>query len=143
MTARPRLQFERSGTFWGFRAYPTKMHDGDSFWVMADLGFGARYEAELRLLDVSAPEVKPMQPGGAETTRFVTEWLADAAARSTSRWCLWVEVILTKAIDPQMKMTFTRYVATVSRSVDADTARSLNEEVQLFLAQHPDWPAGQ
>ena len=61
---------------WGFRAMLTKPHDGDSFWMLCDTGFGDRHEPELRLYNVHAPEIKPMQPGGQETTDFVNGWLA-------------------------------------------------------------------
>ncbi len=140
----------------GFRAYATKAHDGDSFWVMCDTGFGGRAEPELRLIDVYAPELLQMrfpaagQPGSAQAKAFVAEWLRDAATRAgESRWSLWVETYLTRSADPKEKQSFTRYLATVWCAADCliwgqagPVHRSLNYDVAGFLARHPDWPPG-
>jgi hypothetical protein len=143
----------------GFRAYTTKLHDGDSFWVMADTGFGGRAEPELRLLDVHAPELDRMalppygQPGGAETTGYVTDWLMRADALSgESRWSLWVETVMVRSGDPLAgeRRTFARYLATVWRIGDCPTWGqggaanfSLNYQVALYLSGHPEWPPGE
>lgn len=128
---------------WGFRAWgPTKAHDGDSFWMMCDSGFGQRYEPELRLDGVHAPEIRPLQPGGAETAAFVNGWLA-ARSTVTRRWPFWVEIIMETTFEPDMVQTFTRYVGTVwpyDRRGDPDG--SLNAAVRLFLADHPEWGGG-
>lgn len=146
----PRLIYRAAaGAPRGYRAYRTKEHDGDSFWVMVDTGFGQRAEPELRLVDVTAPEVRPVEPGGVEATNFVNLWLAMAGADAPRRrWPLWVRTQMTSAYEPEMKQTFTRYLAWVSRINAAGDgpdpgSRSLNDEVSAMLAQHPDWGTGQ
>lgn len=121
---------------WPFRAQLLRNHDGDSFFVLADLGFSVRAEVELRLLDVFAPEIHPIQPGGAETLAFVQGWLS---VPSTLLWPLHLEVSATGTGEPGMEQTFSRYVATVYRPGDAV---SLNDATNAFLAQHPDWGRG-
>jgi endonuclease YncB( thermonuclease family) len=128
----------------GYRAVPTKLHDGDSFWVMADTGFGSRFEPELRLLDVSAPELHPIEAGAQEVTDFVNRWLSNATAATPFRhWPLWVSVKQTTAFEPGDSQTFTRYLATVwvfgqQGSPDA----SINALARELMASHPEWPAG-
>jgi endonuclease YncB( thermonuclease family) len=128
---------------WGFRAFLTKPHDGDSFWMMCDTGFGQRAEPELRLSGVHAPEIHPLQPGGLETLDYVNGWLA--AANSTTparRWPFWVEVQMTTTFEPQMNESFTRYVAVVYPFDRRNYADSLNAAVNAFVVAHPDWPTG-
>jgi endonuclease YncB( thermonuclease family) len=124
---------------WGFRAQITKPHDGDSFWVLADLGFSARAEVELRLDGVHAPELA--QQGGPESTDFVNGWLA-ASMSAGRRWPLWLEVAQTVTSEPGMRQSFTRYVATVWAFDQRGPGQSLNEATNAFLAGHPDWPSG-
>ena len=142
----------------GFRAYATKRHDGDSFWVMADTGFEGRAEPELRLQDTHAPELLEMrlprllQPGGRETTAFVNDWLTGGAATYPGRWYLSIAVTMTTAFEPAERRSFVRYLARVWSAVDwpqpwatpppADT-RSLNYAVTTFLSGHPEWPSGE
>lgn len=126
---------------WDFRAYVTRPHDGDSLWVLADTAFGQRYEPELRLLDVHAPELA--QLGGPETSNFVNDWLAQVAAvQPVRRWPLYVTTVQTKVYEPSQKLTFTRYLATVWPFDRRAPEDSLNFAVTLFLAGHPDWPPG-
>jgi hypothetical protein len=132
----------------GFRAALTRPHDGDSFWMLCDTGFDGRHEPELRLLDVHAPELS--QPGGHETTSYVNGWLA-THSDPTRHWPFWVDVVRTRTFEPEMKTTFTRYVATVWQFDDnPDGTRSataglltLNTSVTLFLSGHPEWPSGE
>ena len=144
----------------GYRATTTRVHDGDSFYVLADTGFGSRNEPELRLLDVHAPELTAArlalpprgQPGGTETTTFVNSWLADAATTTAAqriRWELWIETVMSTAPEPDERRTFTRYLATVWRITDCPTwgrpgplEHSLNSQVTTFLTGRPDWPPG-
>lgn len=128
----------------GFRAYLTREHDGDSLWVMCDTAGSHRWEPELRLLGVHAPELD--EPGGTETTAFVNGWLRTAATHSAvpRRWPLWVETVLTKGYEPTMRMTFTRYLATVWRFEGQRVYDlSLNAAVTNFLADHPEWGPGE
>jgi hypothetical protein len=133
------LRWRTTGPARGFRAYLTRPHDGDSFWMMCDTAGGQRWEPELRLVDVHAPELS--QPGGIETTGFVNGWLAGNAG-STRRWPFWVETLLTKAYEPEMKTTFTRYLATVWPFDRRAPEESLNHQVTVFLSGHPEWPPG-
>jgi hypothetical protein len=125
---------------WSFRATLIRGHDGDSIFVLADLGFSVRAEVELRLKDVRAPELG--QPGGQETTDFVNGWLA-AKMDPTLRWPFWIDVEMERTREPDMRMTFTRYVATIwPYSTTRDPVDSLNSVVKTFLSGHPEWPPG-
>lgn len=155
---RPVVSYPKTPTWRGYRAYLTRPHDGDSFWVLADTGFDGRAEPELRLADVHAPELlmrlpRRGQPGGVEATGFVNDWMAAAqAAVADRRWYLSVAVAMTRAYEPGERQTFTRYVARVFRYVDwpvpwwqqqPDERLSLNYAVQTFLSGHPEWPPGE
>jgi endonuclease YncB( thermonuclease family) len=130
-----------TSTPWGFRCQLLRAHDGDSFWVLADLGFSCRAEVELRLDGVHAPELN--QPGGHETAEFANGWLTantDPVAGRT--WPLWISVARTVTAEPGMRQSFTRYVATVWAFNRRDPSQSLNESLNQFLAGHPAWPTG-
>lgn len=120
------------------RARLTRPHDGDSFWILADTGYSQRYEPELRLLDVYAPELH--QQGGAETTAFINDWFATLDLRRS--WPLYVLTVKTKVFEPNQRKTIDRYLASVWRYGEETTGVSLNDAVNVFLAQHPDWPRG-
>lgn len=138
-----RVATTTTGVPWAFRAAVTRTHDGDSFFVMCDLGFSVRVEVELRLDGVHAPEIRPMQPGGQETTDFINGWLSAVSTREAKRrWPLWVVVTPTHTYEPEMDMTFVRYVATVWEYGKDATADSLNYAVNTFLSGHPEWPSG-
>jgi hypothetical protein len=143
------LAYTTSSEVRGFRAYPTRRHDGDSFWVMVDQGFDGRHEPELRLLDVHAPEVRGlamprmMQPGGRETTEYVNGWLKAVETRTSRRWCLWVETVLTRTFEPEQRQSFDRYLATVFDFERRAPELSLNASVATFLSGHPEWPGGE
>lgn len=140
----------------GYRAYLTKPHDGDSFWVMYDAGCEARVEPELRLADVHAPELivripRVGQPGGTDTRQFVADWLATAkTAAMARRWYLWVAIAMTSTLEPSDRRTFTRYVAKVWSIVDCPEwgkapidSLSLNSAITTYLSGHPEWPPGE
>lgn len=129
-----------------FRARLTEPHDGDTFRVMADTGFDGRAEPRLRLLGVSAPELD--ETGGWDTTRCIQEWFDQAqAAQPGRKWPLYIITEQTKADEPEQKRTFVRFLATVWRYDQRPTGptpgQSLNEYVNAYLAQHPDWPKGE
>lgn len=136
-----RLEWRASGPSRGNRAYLTRPHDGDSFWVMIDADFDARVEPELRLVNVSAPELN--QPGGKETRDFVNAWLAAQTAASSRRWPFWVETVLTTAFEPTQRTTFRRYLATVWPFDDRRIESSLNYQINTYLSGHPEWPPGE
>jgi hypothetical protein len=148
---------DRVTTWRGYRAFLTKPHDGDSQWVLADTGFDQRFEPELRLYDVHAPELvmrlpQRGQPGGTETTNFANDWYAHAQATQPDvRWWLSVAIAMTSTYEPTERVTFRRYVARVFRYNDwrvpwwyppPDDSKSLNAAVALFLSGHPEWPPG-
>ena len=92
---------------WTYRARCARVVDGDTLELEVDLGFGARYEAAIRLLGVDAPEL-PTAEGqrsraalsqlvaagsGAWPLRVRTHRLASGGeARSFARWVgtVWV-----------------------------------------------------
>jgi hypothetical protein len=123
---------------WEYRARLVRSWDGDSCFVELDLGFSARYAAELRLFEVYAPELH--QLGGGETRQYVNDWFATINPDLT--WPLFVRTVQTKVIEPTQKTTFSRYVAIVHRYGENTTGVSLNDSVNGFLAQHPEWPRG-
>lgn len=127
-----------------YRAVLTRAYDGDSFWVLNDTGGTFRWEPELRLLGVHAPELK--DPGGPETRDFVNDWFARCDPRR--KWPLYVATTLTKTFEPNQKTTLSRYLAVVWHFhgdplvKPYDPAASLNEAVDQFLAGHPEWGGG-
>lgn len=139
-----RVRVTSSSPPWPFRAALARPHDGDSFFMLVDCGFSVRFEAELRLDGVHAPEIHPMQPGGQETLDFVNGWLSSVQKRDSARlWPFSIEVVATNSYEPGMDMSFTRFVATVwPQGAQFDPAQSLNAAVNNFLAGHPEWPHG-
>lgn len=131
---------------WDCRAQLVKMHDGDTFTVLADTMFSQRCDVQLRLLNVYAPELK--DPGGLETTDFVNTWLMEAMlVQPILRWPIYLKTVRTQVYEPNQKMTFTRYLATVwrydpTKDGAVDGLPSLNDAVNAFLAQHPEWGPG-
>jgi hypothetical protein len=126
---------------WDCRARLSKPYDGDSFWVLADTMYGQRYEPELRLLGVYAPEIRKREPGARETTAFVQAWFD--ACDPALKWPIYVLNCKTKVREPGHKTTLTRYLATVWRFDGEKTyGPSLNDEVNAYLAQHPQWGRG-
>lgn len=112
--------------------------------MLVDCGFSVRFEAELRLDNVHAPEIHPMQPGGQETLDFVNGWLAGVQQKDSARhWPFWIDVIATSSYEPGMDMSFTRFVATVwDIQQAASPGSSLNWLTTAFVAGHPEWPSG-
>lgn len=42
---------------WTYRARPVRVIDGDTLALLIDLGFGARYEADVRIAGIDTPEL--------------------------------------------------------------------------------------
>lgn len=118
-----------------YRASLVRIVDGDSAVIQLDQGFGGRQDEEVRLLGVSAPE--RYTPGGPECRQFVEQWMAGRAAR---RWPLYVTTVPNTSLEPTERRTFIRYLATVFDF--ADRRRCLNEDLRVFLSQHPEWGSG-
>jgi endonuclease YncB( thermonuclease family) len=57
----------------------TRVIDGDTAIFMVDQGFGSRFEARFRFLDIDTPEHS--QAGHAECAAYVEQWLADRQGR--------------------------------------------------------------
>lgn len=117
------------------------VHDGDTVRLELDLGFSQRGTYALRLKDVFAPELR--QPGGVECRQFVRTWLADGyyddgQPRYSDDWPLVVETFRTKT--GRDLTTLERYVAVVSRR--DSSFNNLNEDIQLFVKDHPGWGGG-
>lgn len=121
-----------------YRGIVTRTYDGDSFWCLLDAGGNHRWEPELRLLDVWAPERG--QPGAVETTAFVNTWLAGCDGRR--KWPLYVVTTLTRTFEPGQRTTFARYLATVWRYGEQPGGVSLNAALREFLAGRPEWGGG-
>jgi hypothetical protein len=109
------------------------VHDGDTVRLELDLGFNQRGIYALRLRDVFAPELK--QPGGIASRSFVEGWLH---RYDSGAWPFIVETFRTKT--GRDLTTLERYVALVFSA--ASPLDELNEAVQLFLRQHPEWGGG-
>lgn len=123
---------------WTYRAALIAVIDGDTLRLEIDLGFHVRTQQDIRLLAVSAPERD--QPGGAEATQYVDEWLHTAGGwLQDLRWPCLVTTSLNRNFEPDERRTFTRYLGTVTDIVDG---RILNADLADYLAQHPEWGSG-
>lgn len=106
---------------WDRRARITENHDGDTVTAVLDQGFGDTKTIKVRLAKVFAPETS--QPGGAETTAFVRDWVAQ---RSTTAWPFVCTTVRTRT-DTETT-TLGRYVAYITCGTE-----SLNEAVTAFV----------
>ena len=61
-----------------YRAFISYWRDGDTVVVLADLGHNARHEVPIRLLDVSAPEIRGAEKEkGREAMRYMQDRIPD------------------------------------------------------------------
>lgn len=125
---------------------PTTMddvvHDGDTVKFLIHAWGDTLTEEWIRFSGVRAPETN--EPGITETRAFVANWLAVryGAARAPQRRRKWPFRILAEVntrTEPDHRTTFARYLGWI---YDLETGECLNEQVNNYLAQHPEWPAG-
>jgi endonuclease YncB( thermonuclease family) len=119
---------------WEYRAALLDVLDGDTIRALVDLGGHVRAQWDLRLADVTAPELR--QPGGVESLEYTRAWMAELAS---VRWPLLVRTRVNRNPEPEELRSFIRYVADV---YDLHSARHLNGELRAFLVLHPEWGPG-
>lgn len=69
-----------------YRTYPVEFLraiDGDTLELLVDLGFGVKYRAKFRLLNIQAPETG--QPGANEAKQFVEAFFKDSTKKYEAR----------------------------------------------------------
>lgn len=128
---------------WTYRARILRLTDADTTRLLADVGFGVRYEVDLRLIGCWMPETR--DPGGPEMRRHAEQWVDDwlAAAGQRLAWPFLVETSQTKLIEPSQRMTFTRYVGALYRYDGRQpVGEPLNEVLNAVLEKHPEWGHG-
>jgi hypothetical protein len=118
-----------------YRAALEKNTDGDTLLLHVDLGAETCRYLSIRLKNVWAPETG--DPGDAETQSFIDEWMRHLDP--LRKWPLRVNTDITKVYEPNERRSFIRYIAQVH---DIHDGRSLNADIQAFLAQHPEWGSG-
>lgn len=118
---------------WEYRAALVRVLDGDTARLLIDCGYSVRTEQDIRLLDVSCPELA--EPGGVQCVRFAIQWLADAPRL---KWPLVVTTSPTQVAEPTERRSFVRYLGTVEDT----TGRSLNGDLNTYLTEHPEWGHG-
>lgn len=111
---------------WEYRASPIEALDGDTIRLLVDVGFYARHEIDLRLLDVWAPELD--DPGGQEARQFAQTWLETRTLALA--WPVLVRTQTTKVTEPTEKRSFTRYIGDVFDITDGD---HLNARLRHYL----------
>jgi|SRR5215216_144680 len=121
---------------WDYRAAALRVIDGDTVVFLTDTGFHGRQEVELRLAEVSAPELN--QLGGLETKAFVVGWIEQNGA-PLMRWPFRMQTQVNTNPEPAEKRSFTRYIGWIHSFA---TSRSLNMDVIDYLDQHPQWGSG-
>jgi hypothetical protein len=117
---------------WDTRSAYIDNHDGDTVTYLSDLGRDVRHQADVRLAQVFAPEVEPMQPGGAECRAFVRQWHLDRIGGK--HWPFLVTTRLVRPTDPDLaheRMTLARFVGDV---ICIATGESLNDAINTFIA---------
>lgn len=121
---------------WDYRAKCLRVIDGDTLVLLIDQGLSSRQQESIRLLDVSSPELRDL--GGLETRKFLMDWL-DHWNLTLLEWPLYIITSKTSTVEPEEKRTFTRYLGKIW---DINKKSCLNEEINAFLAGHPEWGRG-
>lgn len=79
---------------WKFRARLDRDVDGDTAWLIVDLGLRAMLQVEVRIADVNAPERGT--PEGAAATAAANQWFADRTEEARLAKEKWPLEILTR-----------------------------------------------
>lgn len=128
---------------WTYRARVLRLVDADTMRLLADIGFGVRYEVDLRLIGCWMPETR--DPGGPQMRQFAQQWVDDwlAGLGQGLAFPFLVETAQTKMIEPSQRMTFTRYVGGLWRYDGRQpVGMPLNEVLNAELERHPEWGHG-
>jgi len=120
---------------WDYRAQLHRFIDGDTLVLALDQGFSGRQEEHIRLVGVSAPELR--EPGGVECAAFTVGWVSSLPVL---RWPLYVVTEPNTNPEPTERRTLVRYLAHVYDI--SDRTRCLNADLDAFLSLHLEWGSG-
>jgi hypothetical protein len=118
------------------------VHDGDTVKFLIDEGYDMRAEKWLRFSGVRAPETN--EAGITETRLFVSTWLGTRYGLHRSpiarrRWPFRILSEIDSKAEPDQHTSFARYLGWI---YDIETGECLNEAMNRYLGEHPEWPAG-
>jgi len=118
-----------------YRARLARVVDGDTYDLVFDLGFGARFKTRTRLLDVDTPEVRgPERPDGLLATQVVVDWFAAVRAFDPlDEWPLLIHSHDRRSLAPSdpRKGKYGRWLVKVEHAYPTDLiTRSLTEEIR-------------
>lgn len=110
-----------------YRARPLRVVDGDTVYVIIDLGMRVQTTVSIRIRDVDTPELfrGDDREAGAAARTFTEDWMANAVRLADDpEWSL---LVATR----KDKQSFNRYVADIWRSKDG---RNLGDD--LVTSEH-------
>ena len=83
------------------RRYPatvTKVYDGDTLWVNADLGFGITLLIDCRMARINAPEMNtPKGPAARDHLKALTTGDVDVLVYGQEKWRRWLVEVEVRA----------------------------------------------
>lgn len=123
---------------WTCRAQLVRVTDGDTVVMTMDQGYGGRQEEAIRLIRDWAPEKRDV--GYLETTTFTGQWYRSVLATTRRRWPFVVQSIPNTNLEPNEGRSFVRYLGLIYAYDDPENC--LNDQVAVFLEQHPEWGPG-
>lgn len=109
------------------------VYDGDTLWLECDFSNFLRHEHDIRLRNVHAPEIRPLQTGAVETRQFVLDWVN---RWNVGKWPFWVYSYQTSTY--RDLTTLERFVCDV---FNKDATSCLNTEVERFIIEN-GYPPG-